>query len=260
MEHEEAEFDVDRYLGDLFPDEEDPILTEALGFEPHWRKRPSPPPGDRRGQSRVGGSTGAALQPTSTPSASKNDVKGSQASANGSGAELSDSQSMPSCSRGQGPGATRGSDGAGISNAANVVAEAVAVATPPGSDKRKDGVDLKADGVTPWRDTAGAVSMDMKRQDGEAGPDEESPCSGPEPPRVRLAAAVPERADARAGDKEKARADGETFEGFTEKEQGQMRWAQSYRVQRGTRGNWCSNRSNMEVLPRALCVRRVRRC
>lgn len=38
MEHEEDTFDQDRYLCDLFPEEEDPLLTEALAFEPHWRR------------------------------------------------------------------------------------------------------------------------------------------------------------------------------------------------------------------------------
>ncbi|CAN0354931.1 unnamed protein product, partial [Ectocarpus sp. 12 AP-2014] len=39
LEHEQAAFDPDRYLGDLFAEEEDPLLTEALAFEPHWRLR-----------------------------------------------------------------------------------------------------------------------------------------------------------------------------------------------------------------------------
>ncbi len=39
LEHEEAAFDADRYLGDLFPEDEDPILAEALAFEPHWQRR-----------------------------------------------------------------------------------------------------------------------------------------------------------------------------------------------------------------------------
>lgn len=44
MEHEKATFDADRYLGDLFTEEEDPLLTEALAFEPHWKscRRPVP--------------------------------------------------------------------------------------------------------------------------------------------------------------------------------------------------------------------------
>ncbi|CAM9946844.1 unnamed protein product, partial [Ectocarpus sp. 8 AP-2014] len=39
LEHEQAAFDPDRYLGDLFAEEEDALLTEALAFEPHWRLR-----------------------------------------------------------------------------------------------------------------------------------------------------------------------------------------------------------------------------
>lgn len=39
LEHEEAAFDAERYLGDLFPEDEDPILAEALAFEPHWQRR-----------------------------------------------------------------------------------------------------------------------------------------------------------------------------------------------------------------------------
>eukprot|EP00903_Cladosiphon_okamuranus_P011174 g10546.t1 len=39
LEHEEAAFDVDRYLADLYPEDEDPLLTEALAFEPHWQQR-----------------------------------------------------------------------------------------------------------------------------------------------------------------------------------------------------------------------------
>lgn len=38
VEDEDAAFDEDRYLADLFPQEEDPILTEALAFEPHWKE------------------------------------------------------------------------------------------------------------------------------------------------------------------------------------------------------------------------------
>ena len=39
LEHEEAAFDEDRYLGDLYPEDEDPLLAEALSFEPHWQQR-----------------------------------------------------------------------------------------------------------------------------------------------------------------------------------------------------------------------------
>ncbi|CAN0228872.1 unnamed protein product, partial [Laminaria digitata] len=44
LEHEKATFDADRYLGDLFTEEEDPLLTEALTFEPHWKTSRWPAP------------------------------------------------------------------------------------------------------------------------------------------------------------------------------------------------------------------------
>lgn len=39
MRHEAETFDSDRYLGDLFTEEEDPILVEALDLRPHWLRR-----------------------------------------------------------------------------------------------------------------------------------------------------------------------------------------------------------------------------
>ncbi|CAN0198038.1 unnamed protein product [Scytosiphon promiscuus] len=39
LEHEQAAFDADRYLGDLFTEDEDPLLTEALAFEAHWQRK-----------------------------------------------------------------------------------------------------------------------------------------------------------------------------------------------------------------------------
>lgn len=51
LRHEETAFDADRYLGDLLPEEEDPLLSEALAFKPHWwrkRRQKQPPPRAQR--------------------------------------------------------------------------------------------------------------------------------------------------------------------------------------------------------------------
>lgn len=53
LEHEEDTFDADRYLGDLFTEEEDPLLTEALAFKPHWLSAPPRPPPIRKTQQAV---------------------------------------------------------------------------------------------------------------------------------------------------------------------------------------------------------------
>lgn len=110
VEHEDLAFDEDRYLGDLFPDEEDPILAEALAFKPHWLSRRGPTASKDDPGLRAG-----AGAPASSPSVSTEEVcEGMGGVASGGGGEgggrdgvVAEDQQVLSIGMGQGDGATR---------------------------------------------------------------------------------------------------------------------------------------------------------